>query len=222
MKKKNTLLAIITVVFFSLSIILSIFNYAIKTGSDNAIIQKIILQSTEIKYNSNPNIENLYALCDNLQLSKKYEKIIKYYPELLESQELSNYLEYICGDVKAQNDCYDLFLINYLISKTMIDDFDAKLFVEDMRKHKSNEFYNRMYLYAILQFDKDTESLALFNSKLDMVLEYLTDDEKIVILTMQSNIYNELGESLLSDKKMDDAYFIQNQRQDKTEVGSVS
>ena len=93
----------------------------------------------------------------------------------------------------------------------MTDDFDAELFVRDMRKHKSDEFYNKMYLYAILQFDKEPEGLSLFNSKLDMVIDYLTDDEKIVILTMQSNIYNELGESSLSDKKMDDAYFIQNQ-----------
>ena len=188
-----------------------VFNYAIKIGSDNAIVKKSILKATEIKYNVKPNIENLYSLCDNLQLSKEYEKVIKYYPQLLESQELPDYLEYICGEVKTQNECYDLFLINYLISETMTGDFDAKLFVGNMRKHKSDEFYNKMYLYAILQFDKDPKGLSLFNSKLDMAIDYLTDDEKVVILIMQSNIYNELGESSLSDKKMDDAYFIQNQ-----------
>ena len=172
----------------------------------------VLLQATEIKYNSNPTIENLYALCDNLQLSKEYEKIIKYYPQLLESQELSAYIENVCGDIKTQNQCYDLFLINYLISETMMDNFDAELFVVNLRKHKSEEFYNKMLIYAILQFDKDTESLYLFNSKLDIITEYLTDDEKVFILTMQSNIYDELGNVSLSDKKMDEAYSIQDRQ----------
>lgn len=203
---------IITVVFFSLSIALSIFNFALKSGSDNVIVKKVVLQATEIKYCINPNIENLYALCDNLQLSKDYEKIKKYYPQLFESQDLSYYLKYICGeDIKTQDECYDLFLVNYLISKTMTDNFDPELFAMDIGKHKTDEFYSKMLLYVILQFDKDIESLFLFNSRLDTVVDYLTDDEKIAILTMQSNIYDELGESSLSDKKMDDAYFIQKQ-----------
>jgi hypothetical protein len=212
-KKKETIFKILAIVFFSLSILLSVFNHAIKSGSDNPVVIKAKVLMAEYQYKKDPSAENLFALCDNLYSTDEYEKIRKYYPQLLEAPEMYNYLGNYCEDTTEQNNCYDLFLIKYLVASTTMDDFDARLFVEDMRKHKSDdvEFYTRMGLLAIAEFREDRDSLSSFNGNLDLLMEHLTKEEKSAILVVQSNIHEELGETSLSDQKMDEARFVQSQ-----------
>ena len=212
-KKKDTIFKVLTFVFLGLFVLLCVFDLAVESDSDNPIVVKAKILMAEYQYKKDPSEENLYALCDNLYSTNEYERVRKYYPKLLESSEMYDYLGDYCRDATEQSECYDLLLIKYLVAESMVEDFDADMFVDDMRKHKTEDekFYQRMYLLVLLEFNEDDEDLAAFNSKLDLLLDHLTTEEKIAILVLQSNIYKDLGETSLSDQKMDEARFVQAQ-----------
>lgn len=198
-QKRKIIILCISLVLICLIGILVFFN------SEN-----IKIFFNEVKYKNNSSTDNLVKLCASLEDTNNYNKIVKYYPELLDNDKaFNNVSKYFVSSLdgkKVKNSdkdkVHDQMQCTYLLSYLYMNRFDdfKKKCAEYFPKFKTKGYGYAYGNFAIVGHDNKDTSTKQAREILEVLQENLTKAKEKPLcqasnLDAQSVIYERLGDS---------------------------
>ena len=185
---------IISLTCFLLSVVLFLYViYCNRSESQvkihNTLLDKIQVEIAENKFNDNPTTENLFVLCTNLLHTKELDMIKKYYPILLETENIndamSSYLAYNNEPYANVESFYNTMLSCYLIAEGVSDDCNPVEMAKFLKMQQGYSFIEVVHIGMLVYFKDNTTDLKIFLENLDKCNSYVDDYQKEEILLIQ-------------------------------------
>lgn len=129
-----------------------------------------LLTRLEEKYNKTHNYSNLIDLCRNLYGSNNYDKLIKYYPKMLNEKDTFIKNVETSEDVETEYSIYTFWYLKALLHSKQYDKY----------KTEFNNYFDKLNSLAIIEklYNNYIKNDSFNNQELNTILESAQDNVK--------------------------------------------